>query len=118
MKLGFITIMVRDLEKSVLFYEKLAGLKVVNRFNPGMGEIVFMANGNDEMMIELICFENTPKVETKGMVLSFAADEELETLRKKAIDLGYEPTEIIEMGPKPKHFKVNDPDGITVEFGI
>ena len=118
MKFGFITIMVRDLEKSVLFYEKLAGLKVLNRFNPGLGEIVFMANGEGETMLELISFENVPKVEVKSMVFSFTADEELEVIRQRAIDLGYEPTEIIEMGPKPKHFKVNDPDGITVEFGI
>ena len=68
MKFGFITIMVRDLEKSVLFYEKLAGLKVLNRFNPGLGEIVFMANGEGETMLELISFENVPKVEVKSMV--------------------------------------------------
>jgi len=69
-------------------------------------------------MLELIEFDNTEKVSVKGMVMSFAAQEDLAVLRQRALDLGYSPSEIIAQGPKPAHFTVTDPDGIIVEFGI
>lgn len=118
MKLNFITFMVRDIKASVAFYQELAGLQVINRMNPGAGEIVFLANERGETMLELIEFEGVEKVATKGMVLSFSADGELGELREKALTLGYSPSEIIAKGPKPKHFTVADPDGIVVEFSV
>lgn len=118
MKLNYMTIMVRDLEKSLMFYQELAGLKVVRRFNPGAGEIAFLSNGEGETMLELIQFDHAEKVEVKGMVLSFLATEDLTALREKAVKLGYAPTEILSSGPKPDHFKVLDPDGIVTEFGL
>lgn len=118
MKLSYITIMVRDIEKSIIFYEELAGLQIVRRFNPGQGEIVFLANAEGETMLELIEFKDVEKVAVKGMVMSYQVEDELEKVREKAIILGYNPTEIINFNPKPMHFKVSDPDGITVEFSI
>lgn len=116
MKLNFITFMVRDIKKSVSFYQDLAGLQVMNRMSPGSGEIVFLANEKGETMLELIEFDGVEKVVTKGMVMSFSAKGELEELREKASALGYSPSEIIAREPKPKHFTVADPDGIIVEF--
>ena len=118
MKLNFITFMVRDINKSVIFYQELAGLQIMNRMNPGAGEIVFMGNAQGETMLELIEFEGVKKVVTRGMVMSFSASCELEELRKKAVTLGYDPSEVVERGPKPKHFTVTDPDGIVVEFSV
>ena len=118
MKLNFITFMVRDIKESVAFYQKLAGLQVINRMSNEAGEIVFLANEKGETMLELIEFEGVEKVITKGMVLSFSAKNELEELREKALTLGYFPSEIIAIGPKPKHFTVEDPDGIVVEFSV
>lgn len=117
MKLSYLTIMVRDLEKSIQFYEALAGLNVVKRFNPGMGEIAFLADGKDGTMLELIAFDGAEKVETKGFVMSFLAQTDLNALREKALSLGYQTSEIINQPPKPAHFVVIDPDGIAVEFG-
>lgn len=116
MKLGYMTFRVRDIEKSIHFYQELVGLKVIRRFNPGMGEIAFVANEENETMLEFIQFEEEEKVETKGMVMSFSANEELNTLREKARLMGLEPTEIIAEGVKPAYFQVCDPDGIIVEF--
>ena len=95
MKLGYITVMVRDLERSLTFYQELAQLQVMRRFRPGPGA-------------EHVC--------TRGLVVSFAAEGSLEGLRQKAAELGYEPSEIVDHPPKPRHFIVSDPDGITVEF--
>lgn len=109
--------MVRDLEKSVKFYSKLAGMSEVRRFTPnGRGEIVFMASDKAGSMLELIQFDNVPKVEVKGMTLSFYAGTKLEKVREKAILMGYATSEIVDMPPKSKYFTLFDPDGILVEF--
>ena len=54
MKLNFITIFVQDLERSVSFYQTVAGLQVVRRLQPAVGEIAFLANQEGETMLELI----------------------------------------------------------------
>lgn len=118
MKLYYITIMVKDLEKSLAFYEELVGLKVIRQINAGMGKIAFLANSQGETMIELIEFEGIETVQTKGLIMSYLLENDLEALREKAVELGYSPSSIFDDGKKPKHFKVKDPDGISVEFGV
>ena len=118
MRLNYITFMVRNVIKSVNFYQDLAGLKVMNSIKTEAGEIVFLANEKGETMLELIEFVGVEKVTTKGMVMSFAVESELDVLREKATKLGYSPSEIISMEPKPRHFTVADPDGIIVEFSV
>lgn len=120
MKLSFITLMVRDWKKSVQFYTELVGLKVMRSFDPGIGQITFLANAEGETMIEVIqprvpipCYEGT------GMTMSFLCPGQLEALndvREKAIAMGYVPTEIATGGPEPVNFKVKDPDGVNIEF--
>lgn len=116
MRLNFITIMVRNMEKSLIFYQELVGLRVMNHMSMERGQIIFLANGEEETMLELIEFKNVEKARTKGIVMSYLAEEPLEDIRKKALELGYLPSDIVEQGTKPKHFTVEDPDGIAVEF--
>lgn len=116
MKMNYITIMVRNMQKTIAFYENLVGLQVIRQFNPGPGEIAFLSNKEGETMLEFIEFEDVEKVQTKGMVMSYLSEEPLEKLHSKAVSLGYNPTEIIDQKPKPKYFRVLDPDGITIEF--
>ena len=118
MKLNYITFMARDIEKTIEFYTKIAELKIVRRFNPGAGEIVFLANSEDETSLEFIQFENMPAAQTKGMTISFKAYKSLDELREIVISLGYNPSEIINESPKPEHFKVLDPNNIEVEFSL
>ena len=108
--------MVRDLERSLTFYQELAQLQVMRRFRPGPGEIAFLANGAGETMLELVAIPDAEHVCTRGLVVSFAAEGSLEGLRQKAAELGDEPSEIVDHPPKPWHFIVSDPDGITLEF--
>ena len=68
-------------------------------------------------MIELAEFANERKVNGTGLIISFYAEDDLDELRKKAIERGYSPSEIIEKGAKPKFFTITDPNGIVVEFG-
>lgn len=116
MKLNYITMMVRDLEKSLAFYQDLTELHILKRFNPGPGEIAFLADDATGTKLELIQFDQAPKVSTQGLVMSYLVTGSLTALRQKALDLGYQSSEIIEQAPKPAHFTVADPDGVTVEF--
>ena len=92
MKLNYITVMVRNMEKSLDFYEKLVGLKVMNKMEMAAGRIAFLSNGEGETMLEIIEFADSKKVETRGMVMSYAAGESLEEIRARAEELGYSPS--------------------------
>lgn len=118
MKLNYITFMVRDINKSIAFYEDLVGLQIHNRFRAGNGEIAFLSNQEGETKIELIQFEEGAKVSTEGLVMSFLVQDNLDSLWEKANTLGYVTSEIIDRKPKPRHFTVLDPDKITIEFSI
>lgn len=118
MRLNYITLMVRDLERSLAFYQELAGLHVVRRLTPGPGEIAFLANGEGETMLELVHFDHAEPVSAKGLVISFQAEGDLAALRETALRLGHRPSEIVAQGPKPAHFTLPDPDGIVVEFSV
>lgn len=118
MKLNYITLLVRDIEKSVAFYQELVGMQLINQINLENGKIKFMANEKDETMLELIEINGGEKVKIKGMVMSYLVTSSLEAVREHAVSLGYTPSEIINHAPKPKHFTVDDPDGIKVEFTL
>ena len=115
MKLNYITIVVENLEKSVEFYTELAELKIIRKINLPNGKIVFLANNEGETILELAEVESAESVDTKSLTISFLA-ENLEEVHKKASELNYNPTEILNHPPKPKHFQLNDPDGIRIEF--
>lgn len=108
--------MVRDLEKSVDFYTKIAKLQVQANLKLPMGKIVFLANEEGETRLELVDFKGVEKVETKGLVLSFHVEGSLEEFYSTVVNAGYTPSDIFDMAPKPKHFKLKDPDGIIIEF--
>lgn len=116
MKLSYITLMVRDLEKSEAFYRNLVGLQVMRRLDMERGSIRFLGNAQGETMLELIAFAGVEKVETKGLVMSWLVEGDLEEVRNTALALGYGPSELVDQGPKPRYFTVLDPDGIVVEF--
>ena len=54
MKLNYITIMVRDIKKSLDFYCGFLSLKVVSELNPPQGRIAFVADQKGDTMLELI----------------------------------------------------------------
>ena len=117
MKLNFLTFFIKDTEKTIEFYETLAGLKVERRFNPGIGEIIFMGNGKDETKLEFIAAgKDLAYKQGSGMTMCFLCDGSLEQLREEAIKLGYNPSDIFDKVPAPVNFTVLDPHGILVEF--
>ncbi len=117
MKLNFLTFFIKDIDKTIEFYEKLAGLKVDMRFNPGIGEIIFMSNGDGGTKLEFICADKAMAYKQgSGMTMCFLCDGDLNEVRVEAVKLGYNPSDIYDKGPEPVNFKVLDPNGILVEF--
>lgn len=118
MKLQYITLLVRDLEKSMAFYRDVVGLEVARRFNPGACEIAFLQSGVDEAMVELVQLDGGEKAAARGLVMSFKCVGRLEDAWARARGLGYAPGEICGCGPKPAYFQLPDPDGVTVEITV
>ena len=116
MKLNYITIMVRDLKKSLDFYCGLISLKPIKELNPPQGRIVFLANQQGDTMLELIQFEQAEKVTSTGMVFSFLAKKPLAELKEQSEAMGYLTSDIVSEPPKPAHFTVTDPDGLVIEI--
>ena len=70
MKIGFITIYVADLEKTVKFYEIVMGFSVNRRFKAGpQMEIVFMDDGSGNLLEFISGAGKT--VEIKGLSIGF-----------------------------------------------
>ncbi len=116
MKFCWSTLMVKNLEESIRFYQEAVGLSVSRRFQAGPDtEIAFLGDG--ETKIELIC--NAGKTETRvGEDISWGFEvESLEAAMASVKEKGYE----IQSGPfapnpHTKFFYVLDPNGMRIQF--
>lgn len=116
MHFKFMTLFVRDLNKSIDFYTGLAGLTVTSRFKPGNLEIAFLADAEGATEIELIQPPaGAPLYEGRGIVICFETND-VESTRKAVIDAGLDPTDIGSHDNGSRFFHVNDPNGMSVEF--
>lgn len=116
MKFIFATIHVKDLERSIRFYEDVIGLKTVRRFPGGPDmEIAFLADGPAE--IELICNKNnTPLKYGEYPSLGFEVDdlnEAMEKMKSQNIEIVSGP---VQPNPATRFFFINDPDGVSLEI--
>jgi lactoylglutathione lyase len=115
MHIQHITFRVRDLEKSVKFYETIPELKVGRRINAGPASIAFMTNGEGETEVELLNIQDGPTFEGRGMFICFAT-EKLEEQHRLATELGLNPSPIQDPGDQTRYFYVYDPDGVSVQL--
>ena len=117
MKLKHITFMVRDIEKSIHFYETMAGLKIVRRFSADNAELAFMANIDGETEVEFVAMPQGQKYEGKGMFICFEVkDADLDTLQQLAKDKDLNPSDIRVPGDGSRYFYVYDHDQVSVQF--
>lgn len=110
-----LTFMVRDVEKSIQFYEGFVGLKIQKKFRHGAGDVVFLADQDGATQIELVCVPSPVKVETKGMTVCFETPD-LDGVYKMAQENSLNPSDIRNPDPENRYFYVYDPDGISIEF--
>ncbi|CUX40380.1 VOC family protein [Clostridium sp. C105KSO13] len=116
MKFCWSTLYVKDLDKSIQFYEEIIGLPLVRRFNAGeQTEIAFLGSG--ETQIELIHDTTRPGGNT-GTDISwgFAVDsleQTFESMKDKDIKFL---SDIIQPNPHSRFFFIEDPNGFKVQI--
>ena len=116
MKFCWVTINVKDMEKSLRFYQEIIGLNVDRRMKPNSDmEIIFL--GSSGTQIELIY---NAKVNDstigKDVSLGFVVDsiEQIsELLKKKNIPIHSGP---FQPNPSIKFLYILDPNGIKIQF--
>ena len=69
MKFHHLYLRVRDFEKSMQFYQKLAGLQVAKQFEAGGGNGAYLCNAEGETELELIAMPQGQNFEGKGFFL-------------------------------------------------
>lgn len=116
MKFAHATIMVKDLEESLKFYQEVVGLEIVRRFPSGPNsENVFLGEG--ETLIELIYDkENSDVNYSEDISLGFqvdSLDDMMKFVQDKQIPLHSGP---FQPNPKTKFFYVLDPNGLKIQF--
>lgn len=121
MKLLHTMIRVKDIKKSLEFYEELIGLKLVNEKRLDDCNLYFLSDEYGEVQIELTYNDETPEGGYnlgKGFGhFAFEVDS-MNKLTQKLKDMGYEylyePFKLSAVGSTIAFVK--DPDGYEIEF--
>ena len=113
-------IRVMDLEKSLKFYKDAFGLVETRRqdFPEHKFTLVYLSNTPNGYEIELTYNYNPEVPYELGNGFSHIAigHTDIESLREKHIEMGYEVTDLKGLpGEPPKYYFVTDPDGYKVE---
>jgi lactoylglutathione lyase len=106
---------VKDIEKSISFYESITELKVAQRRKEGTAELAFLVNGVGETQIELICIPQVKTSEGNGFFICFETDN-LDKKHKLAQEKDLNPSPIQEPADQTRYFYVYDPDGVSVQL--
>ncbi len=115
MKYCWTTLLVGDLDRSIMFYTESIGLSLNRRFSAGgHGEIAFL--GTEETQIELVCPGSESITAGDGITLGFSTDS-----LEEAMSLMAHNGIRIESGPvqpneKIRFFYIRDPDGHRVQI--
>ena len=117
MHIKHVTLMVKNLEESIEFYETITELTISRRFTAGPGEIAFLTNGRGETEIELLFMPQGQKFEGKGMFICFETDK-LDEMHKIAKERGLEPSDIQNPDDQTRYFYVYDPNGVSVQLRV
>ena len=112
----WVTIYVKDMAKSLKFYQKIIGLNIKREMNPTSEmQIVFLGSGKTE--IELIYNANHTNLSYgEDISLGFtvdSVDSEIERLKQNKIEIHSGP---FQPNPHTKFFYLLDPNGIKVQF--
>ena len=116
MKFCWVTINVKDMEKSMEFYKEVLGLPINRRFNTGTGvEIAFL--GDEFTKVELIYNEKCKEI-AFGQDISIgfeveSLDDMVADLKNKGITIHSGP---YQPNPKMKFLFIQDPDGLKIQL--
>ena len=116
LKFAWSTLMVRDLEESIRFYEEVIGWTLSSRFPAGPGvEIAFLGEGATQ--IELICNQNKKDIQV-GPDISWgftvdSVDEMMGFVKAKGVAIHSGP---VTTGGGSRYFYIQDPNGFKLQF--
>jgi len=116
MKFCWVTFKVKNLDKSISFYENIVGLTLESRRPAGpTSELAFLGVG--ETKVELICDKALETVDNgKDISIGFfvdSAEEKMSFLSENGISIHSGP---FEPAPGVKFFYILDPDGLKIQF--
>ena len=114
----WVTLHVTDLNKSIEFYEGMAGLKVSRRFKPAaVMELAFLSDGKNQTQVELISNAAAPAAAVgEDYSIGFDVDsveDMMARAKEKEIPVV---SEVLSPVPGTTFFYVLDPDGRRVQF--
>ena len=120
MKMAHTCVRVKDLDASLEFYQKAFGFEESRRrdFPENKFTLVYLTLPGDDFELELT-YNYNPEVPYdlgNGFSHIAIAHDNIESLREKHIEMGYEVTDLKGLpGEKPHYYFVTDPDGYKVE---
>ena len=116
MKYLWTTIHVKDMKKSLEFYQKVVGLPLNKSFSGGP-DMEFSFLGHGQTQIELICDKNVKEVQIgKDISLGFeveSVDKMMDFVKQRGIDIVAGP---ISPNEHVTFFFVEDPNGVRIQF--
>ena len=115
MHIDHITIRTDKLEGSIAFYEKTAGLKIVQDLRKIDAQIVFLADADGDTRIELIQVPAGNGYCGSGISIGFHTNDAA-GLREKLLKDGFQASDIISPNPSVRFFFVWDPNGVQIQF--
>ena len=83
MRYAHTTIIVSDIEKSIQFYEEVAGLTIRNKFSAGSKTLAFLSDKDGDTQIELIQDENEKTYSGSGISIGFEVENVEEDVYKR-----------------------------------
>ncbi|HCX64301.1 MAG TPA: glyoxalase [Eubacteriaceae bacterium] len=116
MSFAHVTILVKNLQESLDFYQNIVGLPIARQFDAGEGTtIAFLGEGPTK--VELIYNKDTHH-DAFGENISIgfqveSMDQTMEFVKEKGMEVYSGP---FEPNPKTKFFYVLDPNGLKVQF--
>lgn len=118
MKFCWVTIIVKNMEESLKFYQDIIGLKINRRFEAGPGvEIAFLGDEDGGTQVELIHNEYIQNINVgKDISLGFlvdSVDSYIKFVEEKGIEIHDGP---FQPNPNTRFFYVLDPNNIRIQF--
>ena len=117
MKFNWVTLHVKNMEKSLRFYQDIVKLPLARRFPSGPDSEIAFLGDEGQAQVELICSAaDRLSGMTNDISLGFAVesvDEMMTFVQSKGIGIHSGP---FQPGPNIRFFYCLDPDGLKVQF--
>ena len=115
MKILHVTIYASDIDASIDFYQKVAGLSVIREKTAGENRVVFLSNGTQEFCLELAKGNAEKHFAGENISIGFGC-EDLDEQRERLASLGITAGPLISPRPDVRFFFISDPDGLQIQF--